>query len=161
MTALFMNAPGSPSSALQIRYFSLPFALRAAFHLNHVGNPAPPRPARPDFFISSITPSEEIASVAFCAESPRPRILDIAPYPPAARYSSMDSGSITPQFLSAMRVCFERNSPSSADIIMSDKLEKSPDSEALKMRSASLSLTRTSLAATAPESSRISTIGSR
>ena len=42
-----MNAPGSPSSALQQTYFwsaSLPLA---SFHLRPVGKPAPPRPRRP------------------------------------------------------------------------------------------------------------------
>jgi len=73
MSARSMNAPGSPSSALQMRYFSPPFALRAAFHLNHVGNPAPPRPARPDTLISSITCSGDIA-----AAPSLPRILAIA-----------------------------------------------------------------------------------
>ena len=62
ITARSMNAPGSPSSALQMRYFSSPFALRAAFHLNQVGKPAPPRPARPDTLISSITASGVIPS---------------------------------------------------------------------------------------------------
>ena len=73
MTARSMNAPGSPSSALQIRYFSVPADLRAAFHLNHVGNPAPPRPARPDTLISSITCSGVIASPPSL-----PRILAMA-----------------------------------------------------------------------------------
>ena len=61
ITARSMNAPGSPSSALQMRYFWSPFALRAAFHLNQVGKPAPPRPARPETLISSITCSGVIA----------------------------------------------------------------------------------------------------
>ena len=43
-----MNAPGSPSSPLQMRYFGVPFARRAAAHFLPVGNPAPPRPRRPE-----------------------------------------------------------------------------------------------------------------
>src|SRR5512134_2994870 len=39
-----MNAPGSPSSALQIRYLAGPGALIAMSHFVPVGNPAPPRP---------------------------------------------------------------------------------------------------------------------
>jgi len=57
MTARSMKAPGSPSSALQMRYLvSLTLCL-AAFHLNQVGKPAPPRPARPEILISSMTSS--------------------------------------------------------------------------------------------------------
>ena len=47
MSDLFMNAPGSPSSALQIRYFRIPGALRQKVHFLNVGKPAPPRPLRP------------------------------------------------------------------------------------------------------------------
>ena len=61
MTALSIKAPGSPSSALQIRYFSSPSAMRAAFHLNQVGKPAPPRPPRPEVFTSAITSSGVIS----------------------------------------------------------------------------------------------------
>ena len=43
-----MNAPGSPSSALQTTYFASPAALRVNSHLRHVGKPAPPRPRSPD-----------------------------------------------------------------------------------------------------------------
>ena len=42
-----MNAPGSPSSALQMTYFVSPWASRQARHLRPVGNPAPPRPRSP------------------------------------------------------------------------------------------------------------------
>ena len=50
-----MNAPGSPSSALQTMYFCPLGAFMPASHLTPVGKPAPPRPRRPDFFISSTT----------------------------------------------------------------------------------------------------------
>ena len=43
-----MNAPGSPSSALQMMYFSSLFEAFANFHLRPVGKPAPPRPRMPE-----------------------------------------------------------------------------------------------------------------
>ena len=50
-----MNAPGSPSSALQITTFGAPGAFATVFHLSPVGYPAPPRPRRPLAVISSRT----------------------------------------------------------------------------------------------------------
>ena len=50
-----MNAPGSPSSALQQTYFT-PSGLTASAvncHFLPVGKPAPPRPTRPLFFIAA------------------------------------------------------------------------------------------------------------
>ena len=47
-----INAPGSPSSALQQTYFT-PSSLLASYvncHFMPVEKPAPPRPRRPDFF---------------------------------------------------------------------------------------------------------------
>ncbi len=93
-----MNAPGSPSSALQITYFFAPFARRAKVHFMPVENPAPPRPRRPEAVISAITASGVIEVTAFRS----------ATYPSCARYSSRDSGSITPQLASTMRFCFAR-----------------------------------------------------
>ena len=54
-----MNAPGSPSSALQQTYLSSGSALLTAqnFHFWPVGKPAPPRPRRPAFLMISITSS--------------------------------------------------------------------------------------------------------
>ena len=43
-----MNAPGSPSSALQITYFFSFLEARASSHFLPAGNPLPPRPRRPD-----------------------------------------------------------------------------------------------------------------
>ena len=42
-----MNAPGSPSSALQITYFASPGCSAASSHFMPVGKPPPPRPRRP------------------------------------------------------------------------------------------------------------------
>ena len=56
-----MNAPGSPSSALQTTYLRSPSALRQASHLRPVGNPAPPRPRRPERLTSSRTASGPIS----------------------------------------------------------------------------------------------------
>ena len=50
-----MNAPGSPSSALQRTYLRSPLALAVNCHFRPVGKPAPPRPRRPEFFTSSMT----------------------------------------------------------------------------------------------------------
>src|SRR5438128_1754465 len=49
------NEPGSPSSALQIRYFGLSLALYRNSHFRPVENAAPPRPQSPDLVTSSIT----------------------------------------------------------------------------------------------------------
>ena len=50
-----MNAPGSPSSALQITYFCPVRCFAAVSHFSPVGNPPPPRPRRPAFFTSVTT----------------------------------------------------------------------------------------------------------
>ena len=52
-----MNAPGSPSSALQITYFGVVFERRANSHLRPVLNPAPPRPRSPASVTVRITSS--------------------------------------------------------------------------------------------------------
>ena len=52
-----MNAPGSPSSALQQTYFT-PSGLTASAvncHFLPVGKPAPPRPRRPEASTVSMT----------------------------------------------------------------------------------------------------------
>ncbi len=56
-----MNAPGSPSSPLQMTYFGSGCA-SARRHLRPVGKPAPPRPRRPEARIVSITSSGESSS---------------------------------------------------------------------------------------------------
>ena len=63
------------------------------------GKPAPPRPRRPDFVISSITPCGVISKKAFA----------IAENPPTEIYSSIDSASILPQFSRTILVCWFRN----------------------------------------------------
>ncbi len=58
-----MNAPGSPSSALQTTNFLSPAASRVNFHFRQVGNPAPPRPRSPEVRMVSITCSGRCASI--------------------------------------------------------------------------------------------------
>ena len=62
-----MNAPGSPSSALQIDVLLSrgDFASRANVHFMPVENPAPPRPRRPESFTSSMTASGVMAVRTF------------------------------------------------------------------------------------------------
>ena len=50
-----MNAPGSPSSALQMTILGEPDAFATVFHFRPVEYPAPPRPRRPLCVISSRT----------------------------------------------------------------------------------------------------------
>ena len=89
-----MKAPGSPSSALQTRYFGVFCWARVSCHLRPVGKPPPPRPRSPAFStsLSTISPLSPAASA-----------LASAPYPPRATYSSRASGSMRPQFCSTMR----------------------------------------------------------
>ena len=52
-----LQVPGSDSSALITRYFGLADVRSMNDHLVPVGNPAPPRPRRPDSLTSAITSS--------------------------------------------------------------------------------------------------------
>ena len=58
-----MNAPGSPSSALQITNFCTPNDFATVLHFKPVGYPAPPRPRNPLFVTCSIT-SRGVISVS-------------------------------------------------------------------------------------------------
>ena len=49
-----MNAPGSPSSALQTTYLTSDCCLLANSHFSPVGKPPPPRPRSPERLIISI-----------------------------------------------------------------------------------------------------------
>ena len=60
-----MNAPGSPSSALQTMHLSSPSARAPASHFTPHGKPPPPRPRSPEAFISSITWAGVISLSAF------------------------------------------------------------------------------------------------
>ena len=106
---LSMNAPGSPSSALQSTYFLSLFDFLVSSHLRPVGNPAPPLPLRPDFLISSMTCSGVISVNAFAS----------ALYPSKAIYSSIFSGLMTPQFLSATLTWRLKKSTLSSDFVVS------------------------------------------
>jgi len=90
-----MNAPGSPSSALQTTYLTSPLARAVNSHFRPVRNPAPPRPRNPELRTVSITSWGSISNSA----------LLNAIYPSRAIYSSMFSGSIRPQFRKVIRTC--------------------------------------------------------
>ena len=64
-----MNAPGSPSSPLQMTYFTSPGDCCANFHLAPVGKPAPPRPRSPESSISTTIASGVIVVSALRAAS--------------------------------------------------------------------------------------------
>ena len=57
MIALFMNDPGSLSSALQMIYFFPAGSRFIRSHLRQTGKPAPPRPRKPESFTCSSTAS--------------------------------------------------------------------------------------------------------
>ena len=71
------NVPESPSSALQTMNLRSPFASAAVFHLMPVGNPAPPRPRRPDCVTISIVAAGPISLRAREALQPAMRAIVI------------------------------------------------------------------------------------
>src|SRR5688500_18712527 len=90
------QVPGSLSSELQTTYFWPGAARGMKLHLTPVGNPAPPRPRRPEAFTSSMIASRGVLSE---------RILRQAAYPPSFSYtrsvqlSACESGSNTTWFI--------------------------------------------------------------
>ena len=103
ITARSMNAPGSPSSALQTMYFWSAGCLSAIFHFVPVGKPPPPRPRSP----ARSTMSHNSLGVTSRSTFERPA------YPPRATYSSRLAGSTSPQFARTRRVCRAKNGCSS------------------------------------------------
>src|SRR5512135_1963703 len=72
-----MNAPGSPSSPLQMTYLVSLGCLRTMRHFWPVGNPAPPRPRKPDFSIMAMISSG--GSVAQVSKPAVSRVSEPAP----------------------------------------------------------------------------------
>jgi hypothetical protein len=60
-TARSMNAPGSPSSALQMTYFWSDGILATVDHFRPAGYPPPPRPRKPLISISRNTSARFIS----------------------------------------------------------------------------------------------------
>ena len=90
-----MNAPGSPSSALQTIYFFGPGCTRVISHFLPVGKPPPPRPLRPDAKISLQTSWSVISLYT----------LHAAKYPFLPIYSTIEFGSMCPQFARTILFC--------------------------------------------------------
>ena len=70
-----MYAPGSPSSALTTTYLGAPSAFLVDSHLVPVEKPAPPRPRKPDCFISSSTSIGVIFLSALASAEYPPRAM--------------------------------------------------------------------------------------
>src|ERR1700735_3995175 len=74
-----LQVPGSLSSPLTRTYFGLGAVLGTKDHLSPVGKPAPPRPRRPEAFISLMMPS-----------APRAMALRAEVYPSSSTYLLME-----------------------------------------------------------------------
>ena len=68
MSGVSLQVPGSDSSALTTRYFGFGLSCGMKDHFIPVGNPAPPRPRRPESFTAAMMSSCAIVS-AFLSEA--------------------------------------------------------------------------------------------
>src|SRR5699024_1349792 len=87
-----LKVPGSDSSALHTKYLGTPSGFAKKLHFKPVGNPAPPRPLRPDVLTCSTTSSQLITFITFSTTS----------YPPFYRYTSKD-------LIQGMSICLSNN----------------------------------------------------
>ena len=88
-----MNAPGSPSSPLQMTYFGSSVS-GTNDHFLPVGKPPPPLPLKPDLITSSMTSLRDIFKALFKPWNA-----------PIAKASSMFSGSISALETKAIPLC--------------------------------------------------------